>query len=369
MMKKIKENKVIFGVIGGILLVGIIAVVILAVKANQNVKPQDKVASGPAIQATPTVDPNAGKTFSTLTGEPVSPEVQAKRPFAIMINNIYYANQNQKGTSQADIIYEALAEGGITRMMAVYQDPSKVKAIGSVRSARHYYVSFASEWNAIFCHFGHTHYALSKIEQLKMENLSGLSNIGEVVYHRESGYKPPHNVYTSGAKMIEGAKKMKYSLTQDTSKVAEHFNFNEKDTDLSSADAKGASSVLLPFSTYSTVSFAYNADKKVYEKSEYKKKHMDQASNTQLAFKNVIIQLVEESNIDHNGYQTMKIHAKRGKGFYCTDGKMIPIEWTKGELERKMRYETLDHQLLTINPGKTYIAAFPTSEQGNIKIK
>ena len=67
----------------------------------------------------------------------------AEQPFAIMINNIEYAFDHQIGVSKADVVYEALAEGGITRMMAIYQDVSKVKKIGSVRSARHYYVQFA----------------------------------------------------------------------------------------------------------------------------------------------------------------------------------------------------------------------------------
>lgn len=92
-----------------------------------------------------------------------------------MINNIEYAFDHQMGVSKADVVYEALAEGGITRMMAIYQDVSKVKKIGSVRSARHYYVQFAYEWDAIFCHFGQTKYAISKMKKLKTDNLSGLS--------------------------------------------------------------------------------------------------------------------------------------------------------------------------------------------------
>lgn len=318
----------------------------------------------------PTKDPHEGKVQSYITGEWVDEKVNKKRPFAIMINNIGYANANQKGTSQADVIYEALAEGGITRMLAVYQDPSKVKKIGSVRSARHYYVSFASEYNAIFCHFGQTSYAISKMEELGIQNLSGLSAIGSTVYARDNGYKPPHNVYATGKNMIKGAKKMKYSLKQDMKKVAKHWRFFEEDTDLADQSeekkVKEATKVVLPFSTYSTAYFTYDKKKQVYKKFEYKKKHMDTQSKTQLQFKNVIIQLVEESNIDRNGYQHMKLHNKRGTGYYCTNGKMIPIEWTKKEELGRMVYWYKNGKRLQINAGKTYIAAFPISEKKGI---
>lgn len=187
----------------------------------------------PAPSPAPTKDPHQGQVKSSMTGQWVDKPVEEKRAFAVMINNIKYAFLHQMGTSKADIVYEALAEGGITRMMAVYQDVSKVKKIGSVRSARHYYVQFAEEWDAVYCHFGHTKYAVSKMKQLKTENLSGLSGIGPVVYARTSTLMAPHNVFTSGSKLRKGAKKLGYSLKKNKGSQAEHFTFYEKDTQIS----------------------------------------------------------------------------------------------------------------------------------------
>lgn len=334
-------------------------------------QPTATIEPTPIPTPAPTADTHKGQVRSSLTGLWVSKKTEAKRPFAIMINNIYYAAMNQKGTASADIIYEALAEGGITRMMAIYQDPSKVKQIGSVRSARHYYVSFASEWNAIYCHFGQTKYALTKIAQLGVDNVSGLHGYGSIAYMRNNSYRAPHNVYASGVNMIKSAQKSGYPLKQNKKKQAKHFYFYNKDTDLSkvkSKPAKKAQKVLLPFSQYSTVRFDYNKKAKRYEKYEYGQKHMDRAANKQLAFKNVIIQLVRESNIDRNGYQTMSIHKRRGTGYYCTNGKMIPIEWSKDELAGRMCYYYNKKNVpIKINPGKTYIAVFPISEKKLIK--
>ncbi len=325
----------------------------------------------PAPTKKPTETPPKGMVRSTMTGKWIPKSAAKKRPYAVMIDNIQYAAMNQRGTSGADVIYEALAEGGITRMMAVYQDPKKIAKIGPVRSARHYYASFASEWNALFCHFGHTSYALSKIDQLNIDNISGLQGIGSLAYTRDYAYREPHNVFANGENMIRSAKGLKYTQKQNNNKTATHFYFYDKDTDIEGKtpkETKKADDLTVPFSEYSTVQLKYNKKKKVYEKYEYGAKHMDRASNKQLAFKNVLIQLVEERDIDRNGYQTMKIHKKRGNGYYITNGKMIPIEWSKGELDRRMCYNyDKSNKTVRINPGKTYIAVYPTSRKHLIR--
>ncbi len=84
----------------------------------------------------------AGEMYSYLTGEPVSETIGKQRPYAIMINNID-VSLPQSGVSQAEMIYEAQVEGGITRLLALFQDVDNVEKIGSVRSARHNYIDFA----------------------------------------------------------------------------------------------------------------------------------------------------------------------------------------------------------------------------------
>lgn len=319
-------------------------------------------APTPEITPVPTKDPNEGKVKSALTGEYISKKRAKQRPFAVIINNIEYANQHQEGTSQIDVLYEALAEGGITRMLGVFQGTEKIKRLGSVRSARHYFVSFASEWNAIFCHFGQTSYAISKIEELGVNNLSGLSAIGGVVYKRDYSVKAPHNVYTSGEKMLQGAKKLGYSTKFNEEKMAKHFDFQEEDTELPAGEE--TTYVHLPFSDYSTCYLKYDKEAKEYKKYEYKTKHKDHKNDKQLSFKNVIIQLVKEKNIDRNGYQHLYLHKRKGTGYYITDGGRMQIEWRKNEEKGTMCYYDMDGNVLRINPGKTYIAAYPTSRKG-----
>ncbi len=377
MDEKIKKILILAGsILGAAVLISIIS---FLVYSSEKKKSKEELPTTPPVVAestqvptatpAPTKDPHAGKVQSSLSGEWVKKSVENKRPVAIMINNIGYAFQHQYGVSKADIVYEALAEGGITRMMAIYQDVSKVKRIGSVRSARHYYVQFAYEWDAIFCHFGQTKYAISMMNKLKTQNVSGLSAIGPVVYARDYSIVAPHNVFTNGKKIKKGAKKLKYSLKKRKGKQAEHFHFYEKNTDLDSGDK--AKNITIPFSNYSTCKMKYNKKNKTYMKFEYGKKHMDLAYKKQLSFKNVIIQIVKESNKDHNGYQTMELSNNKGEGYYFTNGKRIKITWKrKGSGKSvEMAYYDKDGNVLTINPGKTYIAVYPKKRKKLISVK
>lgn len=369
-----KSMKRTIGIVSGVCVLAVVAIVcvcffVLGDKSGETDKTtqQPAATSAPTPIPEPTPDPNAGKVRSVLTGEYISEKTAKQRPFAVIINNIEYANLHQQGTSQIDVLYEALAEGGITRMLGVFQGTDKIKRLGSVRSARHYFVSFASEWDAIFCHFGQTSYAISKIEELGVNNLSGLSAIGGVVYKRDTSLKPPHNVFTSGEKMLKGAKKLGYRTKIKEEKMAKHFDFYEEDTELASEDE--TKYVYLPFSEYSTCYLKYDEKTKEYKKFEYKTKHVDHKNNKQLSFKNVIIQLVKETNIDRNGYQHLYLHKRKGEGYYITNGKRMKIKWRKNEEEGTMCYYDMDGNVLNINPGKTYIAAYPTSRKKLISFK
>jgi len=109
----------------------------------------------PTEAPTPTVEENHdNEVKSKLTGLWVPKEVGENRPYAIMFNNIKLASP-QSGTSEAAILYEAIVEGGITRLMGIFEELNDTR-IGSVRSARHYFVSIADEYDAIYVHYGET---------------------------------------------------------------------------------------------------------------------------------------------------------------------------------------------------------------------
>ena len=99
-----------------------------------------------------TEDAHAGLNYNELTGE-WSADYVSKRPVAVMINNLREALPSS-GTKKADIIYECMVEGGITRIMPIFSSYEDIEKLGSVRSARHYYINIANEYDAIYVHYG-----------------------------------------------------------------------------------------------------------------------------------------------------------------------------------------------------------------------
>lgn len=324
----------------------------------------------PSTTLTPTADPNKeGMAKSKLTGLYVNEEIVNNRPIAVMLNNIVTANP-QSGVQDAAILYEALVEGGITRLMGIYEnideDSKTAQRLGSIRSARHYYVSIADEYDAIFLHYGQTTYADKKINALGIDTINGMKGVGTNSFYRDKTIKAPHNAFTSLDGIQKAIQSGNYRTTYEEG-YESHFQFNEEDTMLNSDVV--ANTIKIKFSNQITPVFTYDKEKGVYFRQQFNGPHIDYNTKEQLSFKNVLIQLVKEWDIDKNGYQTMDLEDASGKGYYITNGKVIEISWKKNEKSQKMRYYSISGEELMINAGKTYIAVFPDHREKYITIE
>lgn len=357
-MKKL--NIVVLGIALGIFVIG------CNKKEEQPIVEEPPVKEEQIVEEVDVIeeDNHDNEERSLLTGQWIPKDMVNNRPYAIMFNNIQYASP-QSGISDASILYEALVEGGITRLMGIYEDV-KSDRIGSVRSARHYFVSFADEYDAIYVHYGHTKYADAKIKQLGIDTLSGLSGIGTTVYYRDKSIKAPHNAFASSEGIQKGTNQLGYRTEYKEGFESQHFQFYEEDSELTSG--KIAMKIHLPYSNSFTSVCEYNIKDKLYYRQQFQKPHTDQNTKEQLAFKNIIIQYVNEWNIDKNGYQTMDIENSSGTGLYITNGKAIDITWQKNESTKKMHYYDMNNNVLSINPGKTFISIFPNNRMDLLTI-
>ncbi|MEE8886314.1 MAG: DUF3048 domain-containing protein [Eubacteriales bacterium] len=287
-------------------------------------------------------------TLNYLTGEPIEEDKQNLRPFAIMINNLDAALP-QSNISNADLLYEAEVEGSITRLMAVFQDPSAYEKIGPVRSARHYYIYMADDSDAIFTHFGWSPQAETIIEEQNLEHLNGLTD-NSGAFFRTSDRVAPHNVYVNGSMLSQLAQSAGYSTTHADG-YQPNLSFNSSDTQLS--DGEAATTINIGFS-YDNPVFTYNSDDGLYYRSEYGAAQVDAETGEQLAFKNIIIQQVSKAVLaDGEHLELGMFGVTSGTGYYATDGKIIPITWTKETQQDQTKYYTTDGQELKLNPGKT----------------
>lgn len=306
------------------------------------------------------INKHKGQRKSKLTGLWIDKKLVNQRPFAIMINNIKNAASRHSGISQASVLYEAIAEGEITRLMGIFENFNSNR-IGSVRSARHYFVSIADEYDAIYVHYGQTSYALNKISELGVDNLSGLSSEGTTVFYRDRAIRAPHNAFTSYDGIMAGMKKKGYRTNYRENE--KHYQFYSKNTILK----KGKKAEKLTLGYSNKPYFEYDNQRKTYQRFQFGTPHIDVSNKKQLSFKNIIVQFVREWNIDKNGYQTIDFANSSGKGYYATNGRVVEITWKKNESTKEMHYYSANGKELKINPGKTYIAIYPDNRTEEVQ--
>jgi hypothetical protein len=279
---------------------------------------------------------------------------------AIMFNNRQIA-QPQLGISKADIIYEAPVEGGITRMMAVFQDVSDVGVIGSVRSARHYYLDLAQAHDAVYIHAGGSPQAYSAISSRGITNLDGVNGSRTQIFYRDAqrrqtmGYE--HSMVTSGELLSQ-------YLPTYTNMRLEHspdykcaLTFTDDGTPSGGADA---SEFTVNVSGSKTTSFAYSPDDGVYHVSQYKKAYADGNDGSQLSVTNVIVVRASVSRIagDSEGRLNIDLTGD-GTGYFACGGKYIEIDWKKDGALSQFAFTRKDGTPLTLGRGRTYICIIP----------
>lgn len=291
-----------------------------------------------------------------LTGEGSAVDLANARPVAIMLNNLKKALP-QLGVSQADLIYELPAEGGITRMMAVFQSVEGVGDLGSVRSARDYYVSLARGHDAVFLHAGGSPHAYSAIKNMGVTALDCVNGPYEgTLFWRDKTRKKQmgleHSVLTSGQTIQE--------LLPTYGKRLEHkdgFSYPisflpEGET----ASGEPAETVSVRFSDYKTGVFTYDAQTGRYRVSEYGGAYIDGNTGEQVQVKNVLILRTDVSAIkgDDKGRQSVRTTGTGSGQLFC-DGRVQEITWSRSGDSSPMTYLDAAGNPLRLGVGPSYI--------------
>lgn len=304
-----------------------------------------------------------GLAINSLTGLWIDEEAAARRPVAIMINNIKAALP-QSGISDADIMYETLAEGNITRLVAVFQDFNTEK-IGPVRSTRHYYLNFAFDHDAIFVHHGGSPQAFEAIQSLKPGNLNSLSYLENMMAWRDPVRSKQrgmyeHSLYTSAEGIMKAWESVGYSWERKKDLNAK-FTFAEEEW---TPVGENAEIVTVPFSKDYVSSFRYDAETKLYNRFQFDQPHIDENNNEQLKVKNVIIQYANIKHIpgDTEGRRDIDLVGS-GKGLYISNGKAVPITWNKSAYNVTTEYKDEEGKTLKLNKGKTWVCIFPNNKE------
>lgn len=293
-----------------------------------------------------------------LNGTLVPADIAERRPIAVVIDNHPDARP-ASGLSEADVVYETLAEGGITRFLAIYQTKAP-ENVGPIRSARVYFNELAAEWGAIYAHVGGNSDALAV---LKTGSYPGLANADQYFYepyfHRVKTRSAPHNVHTSIDQLRQLAKDNQWS----TQTEAAPWTYQQP----SPQDHSNEQAITIPFSTPKyTVSYTYDPVKNVYIRKLGGGTATD--NGVAIAPTNVLIQFAQSFPTKTDTIGSISFNLDRGgKATIITNGVAVKGSWKK--VAGRTRFYTETGAEVTLSPGQTWVEIVPVELAAQVTIK
>lgn len=288
------------------------------------------------------------KYISPFTGLPVKDKVREK-VVAVIIENAPQARP-QAGLMAADIVYEFLVEGGITRFLALYWNNMPEK-IGPVRSARPYMVETALDYNALLLHAG------ASPQGFAMLSDSGIKHLDQIFqgkyYWRSNERKAPHNLYTGDDRITPYLNKL---TGQD---YKQRFSFNQ--ISFLQADDNRANNIIINYWGGNRIKYIYNESENLYYRyinKDFDYPHLAE-NGKQLNTRNLIVQFINTRVIDDEGRLEMKLEGE-GDILFFKDGVITKGIWKKGSNSWTIFHDKTGKEI-KLNPGQTWIEVVPTS--------
>ena len=342
----------------------LLSIILIIIQSNSLKK--NKVVTQPPSQITNNNTPSLEKE-----GLKVVDENSNERPIAVMIDN-NIGEEAHAGLQESYINYEIIVEGGLTRIMAIYKDCDD-SLIGPVRSARHYFIDYALESDAVYTHYGWSPYAERDINDLKIDYVNGINE--QTPFRRDQKLKSPHNVFTTISYLKDYINEKGYSMTTNNWKLLNYsdseININEiinnnNATAETEKELLEANKVTIDYSYYENRSYTYDSENKYYLRSSNGKAHLDRRSEKQLHYKNIIIEYVENKQIDEEDRQELTTVGE-GTGYYITNGYAAKITWNKKSRTGKTTYKYINGTEIKVNDGNTFIQIVPINNKITIE--
>ena len=291
---------------------------------------------------------------SMLTGVEVEPSLATRPTLATVIENLYPDARPQSGLSTAGVVYEALAEGGITRYLALYQEKLPDN-IGPIRSIRTYFVDWGLEYDAPVVHAGGNIDALDLIDPLGMKNLDQFYNGN---YFRRIGTRyAPHNLYSTGKQLDQLMKDRGYFETP------KFEPWQRKDDTKSSSPNGKAININFSYSDYDA-QFEYDPASNSYLRSVRNQPDIDADNNKRITPKNVVVMYMPTSyGLTRINEQTVIMQTiGSGRAIVFEDGIAIDGTWSKSSHDGRTIFRDSTGKVIQLNRGQTWVSVIPTTK-------
>jgi hypothetical protein len=368
-------QKVLVSVIVAVLLYGISATAsysFFSIKSPNS----SLVTSIPTPTSENDEDPQAPRTESCpLDGEMHTKEAkeawEKRRPLAVMIENSVDARP-QSGLSSADIVYEAVAEGGITRFMAVYLCTFKDVQVGPVRSARTYFVDWVSEYDGLYAHVGGANTpgpanALGQISDYDIKDLNQFS-IGFPTFWRDyerlgRPVATEHTMYSTTHKLWAVGEKKKWTAT-DSAGIrwdAKFVGWKFKDDAPDGSTPKVSVNFWQGYNDF-VVDWSYDKSCNCYKRNTGGVLHIDMNTQSQLSAKNIVIHFMREGRANdgyENNVHLLYTNKGTGRALIFQDGKVIEGTWSKPTRLSREKFLDKAGKEVVFNRGAIWIQTVP----------
>ncbi len=314
----------------------------------------------PAAAVKNVPDPINGVLFTSADAA----QWQNRTPLAVIIENSTDARP-ESGLSSADVVYEALAEGGITRQMAVFLASPQV-TVGPIRSMRTYFLDWLAEYSAVAVHVGGNEHALDRIGPEHFKDINGIA-IGKPTFYRTTDRPAPHNDY-SGTDLL-------WALAQTDGYTGlpsfRSWPFKEdQPTPVSDATAsakltKGVTLGFLGDPSY-RVTWSYQQASNTYLKSDGGQPFIDRNNNQQISAKTVVIEVVPYTLFPEKGALNMQ-DIGSGKAYVLEDGQVATGTWNKSSVSARTIFTDSNGQEISFNRGQIWIEVVPPGSAINFQ--
>lgn len=318
-------------------------------------KPKPTVVT--ATKSTPVPSPTPVPTpvtmASPLTGVLLTPQ-QAGRPITAVVIENHPDARPQSGLGDAGVVYEANAEGGITRFLAFFLD-NRPASIGPVRSLRTYFVDWALEFNAPVAHAGGNADALDLVSPLGMKDMNALSFAADAFFRQhDRNVATEHTLYTNSDKL--DALEARLGFAKPSS-----FTPSPRKVDAPSA-APAHPNIHIEFSYAGyQVDYRYDASTNDYARSLAGVPHVDRITGKQIHVKNVVVEMMPTSHgTTRTGEQTVIMGTVgRGAGWVMRDGDVTPITWIKDSHSARTKLVDVTGTDVALDAGNTWYSIVP----------
>jgi hypothetical protein len=310
-------------------------------------KPKDQVAkhNTPAAATPKPNEPAKPKFYSPLTGREVANQDETHRSVtAVMIENSEWARP-QSGLDDAGVVFEAIAEGGITRFAALYQD-TKPKLIGPVRSVRPYYIDWLAAFDPTIVHIGGSANALKEVRSGAYKDADEFFNAQ--YFWRTTDRFAPHNVYTSFDKLDQ--------LNADKGYVSSTFTGWPRKEDNPPITPNASKININISSAYFNVKYDFDKGCNCYDRYVGGEKQLDRESGQNAKPKVVIAMKVPTEIGFEDGYREQMTTIGTGTAYVFQDGTVSVGTWTKTGKKDQIVFKNDHGEVINLNRGQTWVS-------------